>query len=98
MKRLYYIAFIMLCGVMTVQAGVPGTDGINGATNDVRSFFHPMSDLIMVIGALVGLVGGLRVYTMWNTGDRGVEKAIIGWFGSCIFLELVGVVVRSMFM
>jgi len=97
MKRLYAIFCFMLCEVMIANAQ-PGIDGITGATSDVRSFFNPLSDLIMAIGAIVGLAGGLRVYTMWNSGNTGVEQAVMGWFGSCIFLELVGVVMKAMFM
>lgn len=97
MKRLYAILCLMLCEVMIANAQ-PGISGITGATSDVRSFFNPLSDMIMAIGAIVGMAGGLRVYTMWNSGDRGVEKAVMGWFGSCIFLELVGVVMKAMFM
>lgn len=83
---------------MIAKAGDDGIDGIYGATSDVRSFFNPMSDLILAIGAIVGTAGGLRVYAKWNAGEHHIEREVMGWMGACIFLELVGVIMKAMFM
>ena len=54
-------------------------------------------DLIIAIGAVVGLIGGVRVYIKWQSGDQDTQKAIMGWFGACLFLILVGVVIKAFF-
>ena len=46
---------------------------------------------------LVGLIGGVRVYIKWQSGDQDTQKAIMGWFGACLFLILVGVVIKAFF-
>ena len=47
--------------------------------------------------AVVGLIGGVRVYIKWQSGDQDTQKAIMGWFGACLFLILVGVVIKAFF-
>ena len=71
--------------------------GIDQATAEVSSFVDPVSNLIIAIGAVVGLIGGVRVYIKWQSGDQDTQKAIMGWFGACLFLILVGVVIKAFF-
>jgi ethanolamine ammonia-lyase large subunit len=71
--------------------------GIDQATTEVRSYVDPIGNLIIAIGAVVGLIGGIRVYIKWQSGDQDTQKALMGWFGGCLFLILVGVVIRAFF-
>ncbi|MCG6190847.1 DUF4134 domain-containing protein [Maribellus maritimus] len=71
--------------------------GIDQATTEVSSYIDPVANLIIAIGAVVGLIGGVRVYIKWQSGDQDTQKAIMGWFGACLFLILVGVVIRAFF-
>lgn len=71
--------------------------GIDQATSEVSSYIDPVSNLIIAIGAVVGLIGGVRVYIKWQSGDQDTQKAIMGWFGACLFLVLVGVVIKAFF-
>ncbi|MCU4176977.1 DUF4134 domain-containing protein [Carboxylicivirga sp. N1Y90] len=72
-------------------------DGIDQATTEVQSYVDPVANLIIAIGAVVGLIGGIRVYIKWQSGDQDTQKALMGWFGACLFLVLVGVVIRAFF-
>jgi len=71
--------------------------GIDQATSEVKSYIDPISNLIIAIGAVVGLIGGVRVYIKWQSGDQDTQKALMGWFGACLFLVLVGVVIKAFF-
>ena len=71
--------------------------GIDQATTEINSYVDPVSNLIIAIGAVVGLIGGVRVYIKWQSGDQDTQKAIMGWFGACLFLILVGVVIKAFF-
>ncbi len=42
--------------------------------------------LIYAIGAVVGLIGGVKVYSKWSSGDPDTTKTAASWFGACIFL------------
>jgi hypothetical protein len=71
--------------------------GINGAAAEVRGIFASVSNLVLMVGAVVGLAGGIRVFIKWNNGDQDVQKELIGWAGACIFLLLSGVTLKLFF-
>lgn len=71
--------------------------GIDAGTSELTTYIDPIANMIIIIGAIVGLIGGIRVFIKWNNGDQDTNKAIMSWFGSCIFLVLVGVIIRAFF-
>lgn len=91
------IALIAFACFWVVQTVAQSSAGIDQATAEVSSYVDPVSNLIIAIGAVVGLIGGVRVYIKWQSGDQDTQKAIMGWFGACLFLILVGVVIKSFF-
>ena len=90
-------AFVALLILGVYQTMAQSSAGIDQATTEVSSYVDPISNLIIAIGAVVGLIGGVRVYIKWQSGDQDTQKAIMGWFGACLFLILVGVVIQSFF-
>lgn len=94
-KKLFFL-------IMAIISSTPllfgqGAAGIDAASSEITTYVDPVANLILIIGAVVGLIGGVRVYIKWNSGDRDVEKSIMGWFGSCIFLIVVGIVIKAFF-
>ncbi|ULT46374.1 DUF4134 domain-containing protein [Niabella defluvii] len=73
-----------------------GIQGINEANTKVRSYFAAGTNLMYAVGALLGLIGAVKVYQKWNAGDQDTGKAA-AWFGSCIFLVVVATVIQSFF-
>ena len=63
-----------------------GIGGITEATNMVTSYFDPGTKLIYAIGAVIGLIGGVKVYSKFSSGDPDTSKTAASWFGACIFL------------
>lgn len=74
-----------------------GNAGINEATTQVKSYFSTGTNLMYAIGAIVGLVGAVKVYKKWNDGEHDTGKVASSWFGSCIFLVVVATVLKSFF-
>ena len=74
-----------------------GNAGINEATTQVKSYFDTGTNLMYAIGAIVGLVGAIKVYKKWNDGEHDTGKVASSWFGSCIFLVVVATVLKSFF-
>ena len=74
-----------------------GNTGIDQATDMVKSYFDSGANLMYAIGALVGLIGGVKVYQKWNSGDPDTGKVAAAWFGSCVFLVVVATVIKSFF-
>ena len=74
-----------------------GNAGINEATARVRSYFDTGTQLMYAIGAVLGLVGAVKVFQKWNGGEPDTGKVAAAWFGSCVFLVIVATVLRSFF-
>ncbi len=74
-----------------------GNQGIAEATNKVAGYFDTGTDLMYAIGAIMGLVGAIKVYSKWNAGEPDTAKVATAWFGSCIFLVVVATVLKSFF-
>lgn len=74
-----------------------GNAGITEATTEVRSYFDTGTNLMYAIGALVGLVGAVRVYQKWSHGHPDTGTTAAAWFGSCVFLVIVATVLKSFF-
>ena len=75
-----------------------GVGGIVEATNMVTSYFDPATKLIYAIGAVVGLIGGVKVYSKFSSGDPDTSKTAASWFGACIFLIVAATILRSFFL
>lgn len=74
-----------------------GNAGIQQANTQVRGYFESGTNLMYAIGALVGLIGAVKVYQKWNSGDQDTSKVAAAWFGSCIFLVVVATIIKSFF-
>jgi len=74
-----------------------GNAGINEANTKVRSYFASGTNLMYAVGAILGLIGAVKVYQKWNSGDHDTGKVAAAWFGSCVFLVIVATVIRSFF-
>ena len=54
--------------------------------------------LIYAIGAVVGLIGDVKVYGKFSSGDPDTSKTAASWFGACIFLIVAATILRSFFL
>lgn len=89
---------IVLLMIMSLAASSQdGNAGINQANTQVRSYFDSGTNLMYGIGAIVGLIGAVKVYQKWNSGDQDTSKVAAAWFGSCIFLVVVATIIKSFF-
>ena len=61
-----------------------------------RAFALAIS-IMVVTNTFAQGAAAVRVYLKWNSGDQDVQKAVMGWMGSCIFLVVSGVVVKAFF-
>ena len=97
-KKLIACAALIAAGVSTAMAQGNGLAGINEATSMVTSYFEPGTKLIYAIGAVVGLIGGVKVYGKFSSGDPDTSKTAASWFGACIFLIVAATILRSFFL
>lgn len=95
--RLIALAAILLLLINLVADAQDGNAGINEANTKVRSYFATGTNLMYAVGAIVGLIGAVKVYQKWNSGDHDTGKVAAAWFGSCVFLVVVATVIKSFF-
>lgn len=92
---------MMICCVLVLlQLTVNAQDGNAGileANKQVRSYFVNGTKLMYAVGAIVGLIGAVKVFQKWNAGDQDTGKVAAAWFGSCVFLVVVATVIKSFF-
>nr|WP_315155197.1 DUF4134 domain-containing protein [uncultured Flavobacterium sp.] len=96
-KKILSAAMAML-STFSVLAQGDGSAGITEATQMVTSYFDPATQLIYAIGAVVGLIGGVKVYGKFSSGDPDTSKTAASWFGACIFLIVAATILRSFFL
>src|SRR5438105_3557516 len=92
----FYVSCLMVL-VSANAAAQDGNAGINEANTKVRSYFTAGTNLMYAVGAIVGLIGAVKVFQKWNAGDHDTGKVAAAWFGSCVFLVVVATVIRSFF-
>jgi len=97
-ESLLLALLIMLTSVVGYSQGkADGKAGITKANEMVRGYFADGTNLMYAIGAIIGIIGAVKVYQKWSAGDGDVNKVAGAWFGSCVFLVVVATVLKSFF-
>jgi len=98
-KYLLALMVILCCNLLycSIAGAQDGVAGINEATNKVKSYFDAGCNLMYAIGAVLGVIGAVKVFQKWNAGEPDTSKVAAAWFGSCIFLVVVATVLQSFF-
>lgn len=89
--------FNLLCLLPFSGFGQDGVAGINQATSQIQRYFSAGANLMYAIGAVMGIVGAIKVYNKWNAGEPDTNKLAAAWFGSLIFLVVVVAIIESFF-
>jgi hypothetical protein len=97
-KKVFLTAASLLVAYTSLQAQGNGSAGISEATTMITSYFEPATKLVYAIGAVIGLIGGMKVYSKFSSGDPDTSKTAASWFGACIFLIVAATVLRSFFL
>lgn len=57
---------------------------------------NPGSKFFYAVSALIGILGIIRLYTRWNTGEDIAKTAFI-WMGTTLFLFIIGYIIPIFF-
>jgi len=94
---LFCLIFLFTCLFSFPQGTPPGIAEINASKAQMTSNFIALSKLVFVLGALAGLLGGLRVFNNWQMGRNHIDNEVISWFSACIFLAIMGIFLSGLF-
>ena len=99
--RVGLVGVVGICFVLLLEVGDAlaqnGQAGIQEATNQVKGYFNTGANLMYAIGAVMGIIGAVKVFQKWNAGEPDTGKVAAAWFGSCVFLVIVTSVLKSFF-
>lgn len=92
----------MLTMIVLFSATIPffaqgGATALTDAATEIQTYWDPIKLIIQAIGGVVGLIGGIRIYNKWQNGDQDINKELVGWGGSALFLIIVPQFVSSFF-
>jgi hypothetical protein len=97
-KKAGMLILFLIVGNGLYAQTADGNNGISQANTLIRSYFQTATQLLYGVGGLVGLIGAIRVFVLWNGGHREeVNRAAAAWFGSCIFLVVVATIIQAFF-
>lgn len=88
---------MLLLATVPVFASGGGAGAFATANTEVKKYWTPLKTIIQTIGAIVGIIGGLRIYNKWQNGDQDVNKELLGWGGACLFLTVAPTFVGAFF-
>lgn len=89
----------LLLSLMPIMSiAQPGINEFYRASGEMHRWYFSLSDLVLVIGAIAGILGGLRIYANWQSGKQHhIDAQVMGWFFSCLFLTLVGAFLKALY-
>jgi len=106
MKKAFFFvrqlaATVLLSGLTTTAFAQNGIDAgaaaLQGLTSALDAYVDPVTTVVYVVAAVVGIVGALRVFVNWQNGKENVMASATGWLGACLFLLVANTVLRAMF-
>lgn len=109
LKRIGNKVFLTLASMymgletMFAQAGAgkdriaQGSRALVNTKEKVQSYFDPLADIIYIVAAIVGLIGAIKVYSKFSSGDPDTGKTAASWFGAAIFIVVAVYALKAMF-
>jgi capsular polysaccharide biosynthesis protein len=64
-KKMWATAVVFALGTVSAFAQ-SGVNGLTTATSTLKTYVAPVTNITLVIGGIVGIVGAIRVYSKWN--------------------------------
>ena len=96
-KKMWALTAVLSLSITEIVNAQSGVTGLNTATSTLQTYVDPVTNISLVIGGIVGIVGAIRVYSKWNSGDQDINKELMGWGGSCVFLVVSAVIIKAFF-
>lgn len=91
--------FLTGCFLLIAIASMaqPGLNEMQQAKSDLASSFFSALDCSLVVAAIFGILGAVRIYHNWQMGHPRIDEAVAGWFFAALFMVLAGAFLRAIF-
>jgi hypothetical protein len=67
------------------------------AQQNLRSDFFSAMDCSLVLAAILGMIGAVRIYHNWQMGQSRIDEQVAAWFFAAFFMVLAGAFLRGVF-
>jgi hypothetical protein len=90
---------LFICLLFSAMGGFaqPGLNEMQQAQSDLSSSFFSALDCSLVIAAIFGILGAVRIYHNWQMGHPHIDQAVAGWFFAALFMVLAGAFLQAVF-
>lgn len=92
MKKLFWLCLLPLAA--TAQ---PGISEMQQARSDLSGSFFSARDCSLILAAILGIIGAVRIYHNWQMGKPHITTEVSAWFFSALFMVLLGAFCQAVF-
>ena len=86
-----------LCLLALGASAQPGIDEMRQAQQQLTSSFFSALDFSLVLAAVFGITGAVRIYHNWQMGHPRIDQAVAAWFFAALFMVLSGAFLQAVF-
>lgn len=84
-------------GALGTSRAERGSQALTDASRVLTGYFEPAVTLVYIVAAIVGLIGALRVYNKFSSGDPDTGKVAASWGGAAVFLVIAAYALKIFF-
>jgi hypothetical protein len=74
-----------------------GAQALQDLTGDLEAYLDPVTAVVYIIAAILGIIGAIRVYSGWQAGKDNAWASASLWIGACLFLLIANTLLRAFF-
>lgn len=74
-----------------------GAAALDALTGDLEAYLDPVTTVVYIIAAILGIIGAIRVYSNWQAGKENAWASASLWIGACLFLLIANTLLRAFF-
>ncbi|HEY4198558.1 MAG TPA: DUF4134 family protein [Mucilaginibacter sp.] len=92
-----YVLIFCCCLLALGAMAQPGITEMQQAQQNLKSTFFSALDCALVLAALFGITGAVRIYHNWQMGYPRIDQQVAAWFFASFFMVLAGVFLQAVF-
>jgi hypothetical protein len=94
MKKYLLVPALFFCEAAFAQ---PGINEMQQAKQDLAQSFFSTRDASLILAAILGIIGAIRIYHNWQMGKERITGEVAAWFFSALFMVLLGAFCQALF-
>jgi hypothetical protein len=85
------------CFLRLAAFSQPGISEMQEAQRDLSGAFFSAFDLSLILAAIFGTLGALRIYHNAQMGKERISAEVAAWFFAALFMTVAGAFLRALF-